>query len=73
MIYKKINLYWIKLQSIFQGIVLKISYVYYYYIDRMLSMLNNKKKRKITMKVVTKNVAKKVAGGQDDAIRNPKE
>lgn len=39
----------------------------------MLSMLNNKKKRKITMKVVTKNVAKKVAGGQDDAIRNPKE
>jgi len=25
------------------------------------------------MKVVTKNVAKKVAGGQDDGIRNPKE
>ena len=56
-----------------KGIVLEKSYVYYFIYRQVGYLYQIIKKKEITMKVVTKNVAKKVAGGQDDGIRNPKE
>lgn len=56
-----------------KGIVLEKSYVYYSIYRWKGYLYQIIKKKEITMKVVNKNVAKKVAGGQDDGTRNPKE